>query len=1373
MTLDEFLSSLRAQDVQLSADGDRLRVSAPEGVLTPDLKKQLARHKTEILSYLRATTLHELAIPPIPRDRPLPLSFAQERLWFLDQLAPGSSAHIMLTALCLSGRLNLRALEQALNEIIQRHEALRTTFVAVDGQPVQAIAPSLTLAVPITDLQKLPISERQARARQLVASEAQRPFDLAKGPLVRASLLRLDTSQHILLLAIHHIVTDGWSENLIHRELSVFYKAFLSGEPSPLAEPPIQYADYAVWQREWLQGQVLEEQLGYWRDELAGAPQQLALPTDRPRPAIQTFRGATRSLLLDRRLTRELQHLGREAGATLFMTLLAAFNVLLCRYSRQEDILVGSPTFGRDHVDSEGVVGFFLNTLILRTDLSGDPSFRGLLQQVRETVLGAFDHQVVPFGQLLAELQPKRSLNRAPLFQVLFVLQDPAATELDLPGLAVSDLDYEYTTAAFDLSLDMRETEEGLEALFEYNTDLFDHATIKSMSGHFQTLLESIVSDAGTPISQLRLLTNPERQNLLTQWNETQAAYPREQCLHQLFEAQVRTTPRLVSAFSGDQEITFAELNARANRLARHLGKLGVGPEVIAGICVERSLDMLVALFGVLKAGGAFLPLDPTYPQSRLAYMLEDARAPVLVTHSRLLPILPEHGAKTVCLDTGWGAIAQESEEDLENLATPDSPAYIIYTSGSTGRPKGVVAPHKGMVNRLSWNWNRFPFSPGEVCCQKTSLGFVDSAWEIFGPLLKGIPLAMIPDEQVKDPRRLIQELARHEVSRLVLVPSLLRVLLDADVDLGQRLPGLRLWVSSGETLPVDLVLRFREALPQGTLLNLYGSSEVAADVTYYDTSPVSAGWSGVPIGYPIANTQIYLLDRHLEPVPRGVAGELFVGGEGLARGYLNQPGLSKESFLPNPFDVDGKTRLYRTGDLARYRPDGAIEYLGRTDAQVKLRGFRIEPGEIEGVLNEHPGIGQAVVLLKDHTLDDKRLVAFLAPSRETPPDPHSLRSLLRERLPSYMVPATFVALDSFPLTASGKVDRRALPEPNWAEPALERGFVAPRTPVEKALAEIWCKVLGVDQICVHDSFLSLGGHSLLAVRLIAGVNRAFGTDLPVVTLFQAPTISELARVLERDEEAGPQTWSSLILMRPTGSRPPLFFLPGNMGNALTDLDALTHYLGPDQPFYALQDHEHNPVKIETLATHYLQELRSVQPHGPYLLGGICSGGAVAYEMARQLLDQGERISLLALVEPSSPVASTLGDYLGVGIWAAGRLFGKSSRHVHAMSKIAVSEQMSYLRLRVKVWRNTWALLHYVPDPYQGQLELFLTEESLGLEDNDQLEWCELAEHGARVHEFPGNHATAVAFDVPIEPSHMQVLAEKLNACIERALAEE
>jgi amino acid adenylation domain-containing protein len=1043
-----------------------------------------------------------------------PASFFQESLWFLDQLEPNKAVYNIPSTFQLAGLLNLNVLEQVLNAIVQRHETLRTSFRTLEGQLMQVISPTRFIPLQVVDLRHLSGAEQEAEVLRLATEDAQRPFDLTRGPLLRITLLQLEAEKNMLLLTMHHIISDGWSIGVLCHELAALYEAFLHDQPSPLPQLPIQYADFAVWQRQLLQGEALATQVSYWRQQLTGAPFLLELPTDHPRPAVQTFRGAQHSFVLCEELAVALKVLSRREGITLFMTLLAAFNVLLYRYTGQTDVVVGSPIANRHRPGMEGLIGFFVNTLVLRTDLAGNPSFEELLRRIRKIALEAYAHQDLPFEELVRELHPERNMSYDPLFQVMFTFQTGPTPTFDLPGLHLRVVEGRKETAKFDLSLILKDTGQGLTGSLEYNADLFEAATISRMEGHFQTLLEGIVANPGQHLSDLPLLTGAECHQLIVEWNATQTAYPKQVCIHQLFEDQVERTPEAVAVVFEGEQLTYQELNRRANQLAHHLQDLGVEPEVGVGICVERSLQMVAGLLGILKAGGAYIPLDPAYPKERLAFMLEDSQVPVLLTQQRLLKDLPEYEGRVVCLDTDWEIIAQGNEATPICEVQPANLAYVIYTSGSTGRPKGVLGTHQAAINRFNWMWERFPFEAGEICCQKTSLSFVDSLWEIFGSLLQGIQTVLIPDEVLKDPHRLLHTLAALQVTRIVLVPSLLRVLLNTDIDLQKQLPNLKYWTSSGEVLSLELLKRFQERMPQSRLINLYGSSEVAADATCCDLK----NWKTlacVPIGRPIANTQVYLLDAFLQPVPIGVPGELYVGGNGVARGYLNRPELTAERFIPDPFSHEPGARLYKTGDLARYLSDGTLEFLGRLDHQVKIRGFRIELGEIEAVLSQHSEVRETVVVAREDSLGDKRLAAYIVAKPGQAPAITSLRSLLKEQLPEYMVPSAFVLLEALPLTPNGKVDRQALPLPNQVRLAAEQVYFVPYTPIEEMLAGMWSQLLNVDQVGIHDSFYGLGGHSLLAIQLMSRVRDTFQVELPLYALYENPTVAGLAKHVE------------------------------------------------------------------------------------------------------------------------------------------------------------------------------------------------------------------------------------------------------------------
>lgn len=1065
------------------------------------------------------------SIKPIARDTELPLSFAQQRLWFLAQLEPHGLFYNIPGTFHVQGQFNINALEQSLNEVLRRHEALRTAFKTVEGRPVSVISSVTPLFLPVIDLSELPKHQQQARVRQLAHREAQQPFALDTSPLLRVKLLRLAEKEHVVLFTMHHIVSDGWSMGILVREISALYQAFCSGQSSPLPELPIQYADFAAWQRQWLQGEVLETQLSYWRQQLRGAPAVLELPIDHPRRAIRTFQGATYSFQLSQELSVVLKSLSQQEDSTLFMTLLAAFKTLLYRYTGREDIVVGSPIANRNRAEIEGLIGFFVNTLVLRTNLAGDPSFKELLERVREVALGAYAHQDLPFELLVEELQPRRDLSHPPLFQVMFVLQNAPMSALELSGLTLSPVESDSSAAKFDLTLNLAETEEGLVGSLEYNTDLFRESSIRRMVGHWQTLLSGIVAHPQQRLSELPLLTELEQYQLLKEWNDTEVEYPQQHCIHQLFEEQVECTPDAVAVVFEDEQLTYGELNIRANQLAHYLQKLGVKPEVLVGICVERSIEMVIGLLSILKAGGAYVPLDPGYPQERIVLVLQDARVKVLLTQQHLIENLLKHQTGVVCLDTDWEAIAQEIPQNPINDCKADNLAYVIYTSGSTGQPKGVLVNHSNVARLLAATQSWYKFSRYDIWTLFHSIAFDFSVWEIWGALLAGGRLVIIPHWLSRSPQDFYELLLTQQITILNQTPSAFRQLIQAEeLSRTTNKPNLRLVIFGGEALQLENLKpwfeRHGDQLPQ--LVNMYGITETAVHVTYrpLTTADLKAA-SGSVIGYPIPDLQVYLLDQYLQPVPIGVLGEVHVGGDGTARGYLNRPELTAQKFIPNPFSSKPNARLYRSGDLARYLPNGEIEYLGRLDYQVKIRGFRIELGEIESVLSQHSTVSEAVVVARTSDQGDQQLVAYAVPHPKTTLSAPELRLFLRDKLPEYMMPAAFVILEALPLTPNGKVDRKALQDPTLTQTLSSSQIIAPSTPIETLLAGIWAEVLGTHTVGIDHNFFDLGGHSLIATRVISQIRQVFQVELPLRYLFEKPTIAELAKEIEKAIKIG------------------------------------------------------------------------------------------------------------------------------------------------------------------------------------------------------------------------------------------------------------
>ncbi|MEH2081256.1 MAG: amino acid adenylation domain-containing protein [Nostoc sp.] len=1082
------------------------------------------KHTPEHISFVSAEKKRELLAQLLENKDFFPLSFAQQRLWFFNQLEPNNSFYNISHALRLTGSLNVIALEQTLNEIVQRHEILRTSFMTVEGQPVQAVEPTLNFTLSVVDLRHFSQVDQEAEVLRLAAEKAQQPFNLAKAPLFRTTLLQLSELEQVLLFTMHHIIFDDWSMMILIKEVVAVYEAFNFGYHSPLLELPIQYADFAVWQQQWLQGDELQTQLSYWKQQLNGAPSIINLPIDRPRPVIQTYRGAKQSLMLPQSLTQKLKEFSQQEGVTLFMTLLAAFKVLLCRYTQQNDILVGTPTANRNRFEIEGLIGFFVNTLVLRTDVGGNPNFRELLKRVREVTLGAYAHQDLPFEYLVEKLQPERDLSHSPLFQVTFVLQNAPKNEFQLSGITLSSLKLENRTAQFDLSVDLFETESGLAGWFEYNTDLFDAATISRMVNHFCNLLSGIVSNPEQRLWQLPMLTH-ERQQLLVEWNNTQTDYPKNQCIHELFEVQVERSPDAIAVVFEDEQLTYRQLNHRANQLADYLRSLGVKPEVSVEICVERSLEMVVGILGILKAGGAYVPLDPSYPKERLAFILDDVKPLVLLTQKHLVAELPVSEAQLVCLDEY--EYAQHSQENPKSGVTAENLAYIIYTSGSTGTPKGVLITHQALVNHSIATAKTYELQPEDRILQFASVSFDVAAEELFSSWLSGSTVVIRPNKVLLF-AHFVQFLAQEKLTVLNLPTAYWHEWVSYLAQTKASLPPtLRLViVGTEQTLPEKLAL-WQKLVGDRCLhirwLNAYGPTEATIGVTVYEPDQPTTYQENqpadcVPVGRPIANTQIYLLDKHLHPAPIGVPGELYISGISIARGYLNHPELTAEKFIPNPFGEKSGMRLYRTGDLARYLPNGDIELLGRIDEQVKIRGFRIELGEISATLQQYNKVREAAVVAREDEHGELYLVAYVSPDSEQVLTSTELRGFLQNKLPQYMVPSSFVILPTLPLSPNGKLNKRSLPAPETLHPELTAGFVMPQTQMEQTIATVWQKALNLENIGIHNNFFELGGHSLLMVKVHSQLSELFPIDLSLLDMFRYPTISSLAEFFSKTQ---------------------------------------------------------------------------------------------------------------------------------------------------------------------------------------------------------------------------------------------------------------
>jgi len=1036
-----------------------------------------------------------------------PLSFAQQRLWFLSQLEPELVAYNISEAVRLAGKLDVPVLNWCFNEIVRRHESLRTSFDAIAGQPVQIVAPRLELSIPLIDLSHLPDGDCETEVRRLSREETERPFDLVRGPLFRAVLMRLRTDEHVLIVTMHHIISDGWSQGVLKSELGALYRARVMGQRSPLAELPIQYADFSEWQREWLSGTVLDQQINYWRDRLAGAPPFVELPADGVRSAEMNYRGATLLFELSTELSESLTALSLREGATLFMTLLASFKALLHRYTDQNDIVIGTPVANRNREEVESLIGFFVNTLVLRTDVSGDPAFRELLARVREVALGAYAHHDLPFELLVAELRTNREANRNPLFQIAFDLQNAPAPALELPGLTLHPHELTAATTRFDLELHLTSTAEGITGALVYSTELFEESTIRTFAERFRMLLGAVVANSDQRLSRIDLLTDAERKRLLSDWNDTARTYPDQSCIPDLFETWASRTPDSIALAFGDVRITYDELNQRANQLAHYLKSYGVGEETRVGIHLERSVEMIVAVLAVLKAGATYVALDPSYPDQRLLFMLDDANVALVLTVESLEESLPAHPAPVILLDSDWPLIAAAGEHNPERSTTPEQLAYIVYTSGSTGRPKGVAAPHRGVVRLVSGN-DYASFGPDEVFLQFAPLTFDASTFEIWGALLNGSQLVLMPPglASLQDLGRALQQ---HRVTTLWLSAGLFHQMVDEQLP---ALSELRQLLAGGDVLSPSHVKRFL-ASRSCRLINGYGPTENATFTCCHVMAQPFEFARSVPIGRAIANTQILILDENLRLCPPGFTGDLFIGGDGLARGYHGHASLTAEKFIPNAFSHVPGARLYCTGDRVRYLADGSIEFLGRADEQVKVRGFRVEPGEIEAALSRAPGVRQTTVVTRDYD-GDKRLVAYVV-GEHGRVSVDQLQKTLRESLPEHMVPSAFVVLDELPLTPNGKVDRRALPAPAEIQTQSDDGYIAPRTPIEELLAGVWAEVLKVERVSTDDNFFELGGHSLLVTRLVSRAQAHFGVELPLKLFFESPTLATQAAQVE------------------------------------------------------------------------------------------------------------------------------------------------------------------------------------------------------------------------------------------------------------------
>jgi surfactin family lipopeptide synthetase A len=1369
----------------------RYRLNSDNGTKAQTLADQAVQPLLESQQNASSAVVSPMTIPRRDQTAPCPLSPLQRRLWFMEQLTPGLPVYNEAEAVQLRGDLNIDALERALNVIIARHEVLRTTFRVIDNEPIAFVHESWPIEIKRIDLRALAVPGRQAEVERLLIEEPRRPYHLESEPGIRATLLSLGPRQHIFILMMHHIICDWASMGVLWRELSPLYRSSCCGDALCLPPLAIQYGDYSSHQVQQDAKPSFDGDLAYWEEKLCGAPPLLELPADRPRPPILSYRGARQRISLGPALSKALRDLGQRAETTLFTIFAAGLNALLSRYTGMSDILLGIPVADREGRELQALIGFFLHTHVLRTELSGSMTFRQLLTRVQKSALELYLHRGVPFDQVVRKLQPERNASYSPLFQVMLVWRDAdqLLSTIGMDGLTVDFPLAESGTSKFDLTLFVTDAGDDIWLDIEYSTDLFDKERIARMFGHYQTLLECVASNPDRPLSELPLLTNAERHQILIEWNQTKIAYPKDRLLHELIEEQVKCSPDAVAAVFERQQLTYRQLNDRANHLAQHLRELAVGPNVLVGICVERSLEMLVGLFGILKAGGTYVPLDPAYPKDRLALMLDDCQPRVLLTLQRLEKKLPAHHAHVVYLDVLPKATTQNPDlPPHQDTYHPSNLAYVLYTSGSTGRPKGVQISNRALVNFLTSMRREPGLVSNDVLLAVTTLSFDIAGLELFLPLITGARVVIAGAEVAMDGARLSSLMTVCGATVMQATPATWRLLLDGGWQGNRELKIL----CGGEAWPRALA---DELLPRcHSLWNMYGPTETTI---WSSLARVGPG-QPVLLGSPIANTTFHVLDSYQELVPVGVPGELFIGGDGVAEGYLNRPDLTTERFISDPFGHEPGARLYRTGDMVRRLSDGRIEFLHRVDQQVKIRGYRIELGEVEEVLKQHPCVGQCVVVAQEDVPGDKRLHAYIVPRDALViPGGVELRNFLKQKLPVYMIPTSFVVSEKLPLTPNRKIDRKALSaQPHFsAATGMPRPIVPPRTPVEIELASIWEKVLGVKIGSVDDSFFDLGGHSLMAARMFAEIEKIFKLRLPLATFYGAPTVSELAQILQSEAPSTP--WPSLVPIQPSGSRPPFFCFHGAGGNVLIYRE-LSECLGSDQPFYGLQSQGLDGISprlktVAEMAALYVKEIRGVQHQGPYFLGGYCMGGSIAYEAAQQLHAGGEEVALLALFDTMNWHKVRLTTWNRVSRWLQRLVF-----HVAVLVSLDSEgkrrflwEKSSALRDRIPVWAgmlrmrfnkrhrtknapsmllaqiwktNHQASRNYIPKPYPGSVTDFRPARQYRVLDKPNLKWESLAMEGQEVVVIPAYPAAML-----VEP-FVTHLAAAVRASIDAAI---
>lgn len=1299
----EFLSTLRRLNIKLSAEKDQLRCKAPKGVLTPELQAELLERKIEILAFLNTAKAakDEKAIAPTPRDQPLPLSFAQQRLWFLQLLKPTSTAYHITTRTKLTGNLNISALEQAFTTILTRHESLRTQFITTDGIPYQVVSPPTSFDLPFIDLSHEPVAVQKTQAQTLLQQEAHRLFDLTQDLMLRATLVCLQADEHVLQVVLHHIAADGQSIGILMYELSTLYNAYTEGLSHSLNELIIQYPDFAVWQRSYLQEETLDRHLSYWRKTLQGVT-PLELPTDYPRPATQAYRGQQHSLLLASDLTQLLKALAQESGATLFQVLLTALKLLLARLSGQEDIVVGTPVAGRDRPETSNIIGFFINTVVLRSDLSGNPSFKQLLSQVQQGTLESFAHQDLPFEKIVEELQPDRDLSRNPIFQVWVNMVNLEGGSLQLSGLTAekyhSTLPSGEASSKFDLTFYLRPSKTGLHINLVSNADLFTPVRMEELLRQYELLLQQIVEQPHLPVQQYSLVT-PQAQELLPDPHEV-LSEPPQIPVTVTFKHWAEQHPQQIAIAQGEQVWTYQKLLCQAETIAHTLQQQGVQPGTVVAITGDRSFGLIASLLGVLMAGGVILTLASNLPSDRQKRMIATSQAKwfIVVDGQHNLSSLETKFILKVHPNTATVTAPQVEvlTQPLNNLPTisPDQAAYIFFTSGSTGLPKGVLGVHKGLAHFISWQQETFSITSHDRIAQLSGLSFDVVLRDIFLPLVSGATLCLPMPEDELSPTRILTWLERQKISVLHLVPTLAKLWL-SNAPKNLSLNYLRWIFFAGEPLPGSLVKKWSQTWPSaGKIVNLYGPTETTLAKCFHVVDTANTGVQ--PIGQPLPNTQALILNRERQLCGIGEVGEITLRTPFRTHGYINLPEAQASQFIENPYRQNQQDLVYRTGDLGRYQPDGVLEILGRQDYQVKIRGIRIEPGEVEAILSKHPAVQECVVVAREDDTGDKQLAAYVVVIGDEFPTAAEFRKVLRQDLPDYMIPSAFVQLDCLPLTPNGKIDRTALPEPHSEILEQTDAEVLPQDELEQQLIKLFQETLKVKRVSVNDDFFDLGGHSLIAVQLFAKIEELFGKALPLATLFQATTVTALASIIRQKNWLAP--WHSLVPLQAKGSKPPIFYIHAAGANLLIYRDLILK-MGDDQPVYGLQprglDGDFDPFhSIEEMANYYLTQIRKIQPRGPYYLAGLSTGGTIGWEIAQRLQQVGEKVALLALFDTSGPkypeLLPPIPRLFSVLCWmlidTAGRMLSAPSKikaHLHEGGIKAVADKF-LIRLGVK-----------------------------------------------------------------------------------------